>query len=116
VLFLLAVALAMGTNVLYRSVLLQREIATRRVLGARRSHIVAMFLLESIPGVSIGILFGAAAVVLGAVIFSDPFSLTSILISTVMLLCSGAVGGWLAARHASKHSLSQERLVLRRIR
>jgi ABC-type antimicrobial peptide transport system permease subunit len=100
-LLLCAAALATGTNVFYRSVLLEKEIATRRVLGARRSHIVAMFLLESMTGVSIGVLFGAVVVALTCLFVPASLPLTTMLISTVLLACAGAIGGWVTARHAA---------------
>jgi hypothetical protein len=100
-LLLCAAALATGTNVLYRSVLLEREIATRKVLGARRSQIVAMFLLESMTGVSIGVLFGAVVVALTCLFIPGSPPLATMLISIVLLACAGAIGGWVAARHAA---------------
>lgn len=54
VLLLLTVVVAVGSNVLHRSVALEREIATRRVLGARRSDIARTFLLESMGPLLLG--------------------------------------------------------------
>ena len=109
-LLLCTAALATGTNVFYRSVLLEKEIATRRVLGARRSHIVAMFLLESMTGVSIGILFGAVVVALTCLFIPATPPLATMLISIVLLACAGAIGGWVSARHAANTPFSKSGL------
>ena len=69
-LLLLTVAVAVGGYVFYRSVVLQREIATRRVLGARRAAIVRMLLLESTGSILVGLLLGSLLVLL-FVAFSD---------------------------------------------
>jgi ABC-type antimicrobial peptide transport system permease subunit len=103
-LFVVGAGLASAVSVIYRSVLMRKEIATRRVLGARRSHIVAMFVLEGALGLWIGVLLGAAAVLALDGFFPGQLSTASVMTGAVLLLCSGAGGGWLAARHASRTS------------
>src|SRR5687768_13992692 len=92
-LFILGAALAPIALGVYRHSQMEREVATRRVLGARRAHIVTMFLAESLSGIGLGILLGLFLV--------ERWS-TVVLVSVALLLCSAAVGSWLAARHASR--------------
>ncbi len=101
VLFLLAAGLVAATNVLYRTGRLEREVATRRVLGARRSHIVTMFLLEGMSGVLGGVLVGGVLSVCAFMLLPMHASFTSILISVLALMSAGAIGSWFAARHAA---------------
>ena len=109
-LLLLTVAVAVGGYVFYRSVVLQREIATRRVLGARRAAIVRMLLLESTGSILVGLLLGSLLVLL-FVAFSDvSLSPWNLLIGLAAVAFSGAIGGWLAARHASNTPFSRSGL------
>jgi ABC-type lipoprotein release transport system permease subunit len=99
VLLLLTVVVAVGSNVLHRSVALEREIATRRVLGARRSDIARTFLLESMGPLLLGSCRFAA---LALPLFSNVQPLGgALLIGEVGVACCGTVGAHLAARHAS---------------
>jgi hypothetical protein len=100
-LLLLTVAVAVGAYVFYRSVVLQREIATRRVLGARRAAIVRMFLLESTGSILVGVPLGSLLVLLLVVFSGVSLSRWNLLIGLAAVAFSGAIGGWLAARHAS---------------
>jgi ABC-type antimicrobial peptide transport system permease subunit len=98
---LFASAVAVAGCVLYRSTLLRREIATRRVLGARRSHIERMFLSENVLGISAGIGIGILDVLaVGGLHYG--WSLTLAWSSSALLLAAGLIGGWLAGRHAAK--------------
>lgn len=109
-LLLLTVAVAVGGYVLYRSVVLQREIATRRILGARRATIVRLFLLESTGSILVGVLLGSLLVLL-LITFSDvSLSRWNLLIGLAAVAFCGAMGGWLAARHASNTPLSKSGL------
>lgn len=108
-LLLLTVAVAVGGYVFYRSVVLEREIATRRVLGARRAAIVRMFLLESTGSILVGVLLGSLLVLL-LVAFSNVSLSSWYLIGLAAITFSGAIGGWLAARHASNTPFSRSGL------
>lgn len=110
VLLLLSVAVAISANMLYRAVVLEREIATRRVLGARRSAIVRMFLLESAGPTLVGALIGSLLVVFLDSFSSAAFSRSSLLIALTTVACCAAAGGWLAARHASNTPFSKSGL------
>jgi ABC-type antimicrobial peptide transport system permease subunit len=98
VLSLVAGAVAVAGSVLYRSMLLRKEIATRRILGARRWHITRMFLSENVLGISAGIGLGTLAL---AVLHRSWF-LPLALSSAVLLVAAALVGGCLAGRHAAK--------------
>ena len=98
---LIASALTIASSVIHRSTLLSKEVATRRILGARRSDIVAMFLLENLPGVAIGVVVGSL-VLLAAGALLELTSLISLLSSAALLTCATVVGGWVAGRHAAR--------------
>ena len=87
-------ATAAAASILYRSVLLDKEVAVRRMLGARRSQIVRMLLAENVIGIAVGVL-GAGAVVN----FVDGFILSAAIVTT-----TAVCGGWLAARHAVRRT------------
>jgi hypothetical protein len=109
-LLLLTVAIAVGAYVHYRSIVLQREIATRRVLGARRAAIVRMFLLESTGSILVGILLGSLLVPFVVALSDASLSARNLLVGLAAVALSGAAGGWLAARHASKTPFSKSGL------
>lgn len=98
---LVAGGIAIAASVLYRSTLLSKEVATRRILGARRSHIVRMFLSENALGVVAGTAAGSLAV-LAAGEQLHAWSWAVVLNSAAMLAVACALGGWVAARHAAK--------------
>lgn len=100
---LVASGLTIASSVIQRSTELSREVATRRILGARRSDIVAMFLLENLPGIAIG-------VVLGSLVLLATSSLMSLLLSAALLTCAALVGGGLAGRHAARTPFSKSGL------
>jgi ABC-type antimicrobial peptide transport system permease subunit len=106
----LSVALGVGANLLYRSVVLRREIATRRVLGARRRDIVRMFLLEGAAPIAIGLIAGSILAAILAWLLGASLSSSSVLIGAVAIACCGAAGGWIAARYASTISLRESGL------
>jgi putative ABC transport system permease protein len=97
---LIAAGVAIAGSVLYRSMLLSKELATRRILGARRSHIVRMFLSENVLGMAAGLAAGTLAG-LAAGELRHSWFLAAILSSAVILVGAGLIGGWLAARHAA---------------
>lgn len=109
-LFVFSAALAVGAYVLYRSVVLRREIATRRVLGARRKDIVRMLLLESAGPIAIGLIAGSLLALL--LIGPSPMRLISrsVFVGAIVIGCCGAVGGWLTARYASTIALRESGL------
>ena len=78
-----AAATAVAASVLYRSVVLHEEVATRRMLGARRSQIVRMFLAENLIGIVAGVL--GAVVVLRAV--------DGLILSAALVALAGLFGG-----------------------
>jgi hypothetical protein len=94
----IAGATAVAANVLYRSVVLDQEIKTRRMLGARRSQIVRMFLAENVIGVAAGVLGAAAILAVGG-----------LALSTGLVAVAALFGGWLAARHAVRRTHSDRR-------
>ena len=98
---LVAGGIAVAASVLYRSTLLRKEVATRRVLGARRSHIARMFLSENMLGIAAGIAIGSIAM-LAAGGLRHSWFVTVVSSSAAMLAAVGAIGGWIAGRHASK--------------
>ena len=101
--------IAIAARVLYRSTLLRKEIATRRVLGARRSHIARMFLSENVFAIAAGIAIGSIAM-LAAGESRYPWFATVVLISAATVAAAGAIGGWIAGRHASKVPFSESGL------
>lgn len=110
VLLVLSVALAVGANVIYRSVVLRREIATRRVLGARRKDIVRMFLAESTGCISIGLIAGSLLALLFANLSNTQTPSTALFGTVVAIGSCGVAGAWLAARSASTTSLQNSGL------
>lgn len=58
VLLLLAGGMTVATHIVNRTALRTREIATRRVIGARRSDVVRMLLAEGAAVITLGILIG----------------------------------------------------------
>lgn len=100
---------AIAASVLYRSTLLRKELATRRILGARRSHIARMFLSKNVLGITIGIAVGTLAM-LAVGESRRPWFLAALLSSAAMLACAGFAGCWIAARHAAKVPFSESGL------
>jgi hypothetical protein len=94
---LLASGLTIASSVLQRSTQLAREVATRRILGARRSDIVALFLLENLPGYAMGVAVGGLALLAAGALLD----LVSLSVSVALVTCATVVGGLLAARHAA---------------
>lgn len=106
---LIACRVAIAANVLYRSTLLRKQIATQRILGARRSHIARMFLSENVLGLAAGIAVGsvamlaalAAGIALGSVAMlaagesHHDWFLAVLLTSSAVLAGAGVAGGWL---------------------
>ena len=107
---ILTVPVAVGAYVFYRSVTLEREIATRRVLGARRAAIVHMLLLETAGCILVGIVLGTLLILLLAVLLDVTYVPRHLLAPSTAVAFSSAVGGWLAARHASKIPFSRSGL------
>lgn len=106
---LISSAIAIASSVILRSTQLAKEVATRRVLGARRSHIAGMFLLENLPGMMIGLLVGSLVLLMAGKLV-DLDSLLGLLCSAAVLTCAGAVGGWVAGRHAAMTPFSKSGL------
>ena len=106
---LIAGGMTIAASVIHRSTQLAREIATRRVLGARRSHIVEMFLLENLSGIMLGILAGSL-LLLSAGTLRDLSSWVGVLCSAAVLTCAGLIGGWISGRHAANTPLSKSGL------
>jgi putative ABC transport system permease protein len=106
---LIAGGVAIAGSVLYRSTLLRKEVATRRVIGARRSHIARMFLTENVLGVAAGIAAGSFAMLVVGASHRDGF-LAVVLGSAALLVVAGAVGGWIAGRHAAQVPFSESGL------
>lgn len=98
---LIACSVAVAANVLYRSTLLRKQIATQRILGARRSHIARMFLSENVLGLAAGIALGSVAMLAAGESHHDWF-LAVLLTSSAVLAGAGVAGGWLASRHAAQ--------------
>lgn len=98
---LIAGGVAIAAHVLYRSTLLRKQIATQRILGARRSHIARMFLGEYVLGLAAGIAVGSVAMLAAGESHHDWF-LAVLLTSSAVLAGAGVAGGWLASRHAAK--------------
>lgn len=106
---LVAGGVSIASSVLYRSTLLKKEIATRRVLGARRSQIARMFLSENMLGLAAGIAGGGLAL-LATVESHHAWFVAVVLSSAAILFGAGLAGGWLAARHAAKVPFSESGL------
>jgi ABC-type antimicrobial peptide transport system permease subunit len=106
---LIAGGAAIAGSVLYRSTLLRKEVATRRVIGARRSHIARMFLSENVLGVAAGIVAGCLTMFAVEESHRDGF-LAVVLGSAALLVVASAVGGWIAGRHAAKVPFSESGL------
>jgi putative ABC transport system permease protein len=106
---LVAGGVAIAGSVLYRSTRLKKQVATRRVLGARRSHIARMFLSENVLGIAAGVAFGSLATFATGELHHASF--VSIVPGSAAILVGAAVaGGWLAARHAAKVPFSESGL------
>ncbi|HJY38900.1 MAG TPA: FtsX-like permease family protein, partial [Steroidobacteraceae bacterium] len=90
---LVAGGVAIAGSVLYRSTLLKREVATRKVLGARRSHIARMFLSENVLGIAAGITFGGLTVFAASESQHAGF-LGIVLSSAAILVVASLAGGW----------------------
>jgi ABC-type antimicrobial peptide transport system permease subunit len=101
----LSVSVAMGANVFYRCVALRREIATRRVLGARRRDIVRMLVLESMGPISLGSIAGSILTLIYVALSSTQTSGVALLGAAVGIAASGVAGAYLAARYASNTPL-----------
>ena len=106
---LMAGGTAIASVVIYRSTQLAKEVATRRVLGARRSDIVGMFLLESLPGMLVGVIVGSLALLSTGALF-DLSGWVGLSYSAALLTGAGIVCGWMAARHAAKTPFSKSGL------
>jgi putative ABC transport system permease protein len=106
---LIAGGMTIAASVIHRSTQRAREVATRRVLGARRAQIVEMFLLENLAGIMLGILAGSL-VLLSAGRLSDLSSWVGLLCSAAVLTCTGLIGGWISGRHAAQTSFSKSGL------
>jgi ABC-type antimicrobial peptide transport system permease subunit len=106
---LIAGGMTIAASVIHRSTQLAREVATRRVLGARRSQIVEMFLLENLAGIMLGLL-AASLALLSTGTLSDFSSWVGLLCSAAVLTCAGLIGGWISGRHAAKTSFSKSGL------
>lgn len=106
---LIAAGVALAGSVLYCSTLLKKEAATRRVLGARRSHITLMFLSENVLGLAAGI--GVGGLVLLAIGEQHHGWFAAVVLSSAVTVVGAAIaGGWLAARHAAKVPFSESGL------
>ena len=105
---LVAGGVAIAGSILYRSTLLKKETATRRVLGARRSQITRMFLRENILSLAAGIAFGGLALLATGELHHSWFA--AVVLSAATLVGAAVVGGWLAARHAAKVPFSESGL------
>lgn len=79
------------------------------MIGARRSHIVRMFLSENVLGVAAGIIAGSFVMFAVGESHRDGF-LAAMLSSAALLIVAGAVGGWIAGRHAAKVPFSESGL------
>lgn len=106
---LIAGGIAIAASVLGRSTLLRKELATRRILGARRSHIARMFLSKNVLGITIGIAVGTLAM-LAVGELRRPGFLAVLLSSVAMLTGAGIAGCWIAARHAARVPFSESGL------
>ena len=106
---LAAAAVAIAASVLRRSTLLSRELATRKILGARRSHIARMFLSENVLGMAAGIAIGCLAMLAAGEVHHSWF-LAIVSSSATVLVGAGLAGGWLTACHAAKVPFSESGL------
>ena len=98
---LVAAGMAIAASVLHRSAVLRKELATRRILGARCVHFVRMFLAENVLGVTAGLLAGSLALLLARRLSGGWFGSVHLGAAT-LLMGAVLVGGWIAARHVSK--------------
>lgn len=106
---LVAGGVAIAGSVLYRSMLLKKEVATRKVLGARRSHIARMFLSENVLGLAAGITVSGLAMFAAGESRQAWFAAV-VLSSAAILVGTCLAGSWLAARHAAKVPFSESGL------
>jgi putative ABC transport system permease protein len=85
-----------------------REIGVRKALGAKRSDIMAQFLIEASVMSAVGGLFGIAFGALLTLILSRAFELTLqitapyVILSLVVSTTVGVVSGWYPASRAAK--------------
>lgn len=94
-------ATGVAANVLHRSTQRAKDVATLRILGARRPHIFRMFLAENVAGVVLGIVL-ASLVLAGVFALWRPQYLVAVLLGAVLVIGSATIGYWLAVRHASR--------------
>jgi ABC-type antimicrobial peptide transport system permease subunit len=102
---LVAGGMTIAASVIHRSTQRAREVATRRVLGARRAQIVEMFLLENLAGIVLGLLAGSLLLLCAGTLHDLP-SLVGLLCSTAVLTCAGLIGGWISGRSAAETPFS----------
>lgn len=101
---LVSAGVAVAASVLHHSTLRSREVATRRVLGARRSQIARMFLSENVVGIAAGLVIGTLAMLAAG----ESRHLSS---PAVLLVAAAAIaGGWIAGRQAAKVPFSKSGL------
>jgi predicted lysophospholipase L1 biosynthesis ABC-type transport system permease subunit len=106
---LIGAGAAIAASVIHRSTQLAREVATRRILGARRSHIVQMFVLDNLIAILVGSLAGGSVLlVIGT--WPDLPAAKSLLSSIVLVICAGVAGGWMAGRYAARTPFSKSGL------
>jgi ABC-type antimicrobial peptide transport system permease subunit len=106
---LIAGGMTIAASVIHRSTQLATEVATRRVLGARRSQIVEMFLLENLAGIVLGLIAGSL-LLLSAGTLHDLSSWVGLSCSAAVLTCAGLIGGWISGRYAAKTPFSKSGL------
>jgi predicted lysophospholipase L1 biosynthesis ABC-type transport system permease subunit len=98
---LLGGAVAVAANVLYRSTQSARDVATLRILGARRPHFFRAFLIENAAGVLLGISAGILVLASVATLWR-PQGLIAVLVGAAFVIGAATLGCWLGARHAAR--------------
>lgn len=98
-----SVSLAAAGHVCYRSVKLQKEIATRRVLGARRTDIARQLLIESVaPLIGMALVSSLTTSLLMVLLGVTSLGIVVVLCTSAVITLVGALSMWIAARSASQ--------------
>ena len=106
-----AIAASLLATLVLTGLVLQRrrEFGRRRALGATRTDIVILIVIESLVGTTLAALIAAAAVKTSQALTDRPASPLQYLVGvTLMLICAGTLGGLIPGLIASRQDPAKE--------